>query len=302
MPELPDLEYIVAVLGGLLPGRKIEAVRVKRPVVLRLAVRGDLAELIQGQTLRSCTRHGHFLRFAIGDAHDLIINPMLAGRLRLAGLGERDEASLCLATGLDDGTELRYLDDKQMGKVYLVPAGDHRAIPGYDAVGIEPLAAEFTVGRLRGLLRARRDQVRAFLLDKTAVASIGNAYADEILWAARIHPKTGCPGLAEEDILRLRAAIREVLAHAVREVARRAQPIEVKVRDFLQVRNRKGQPCPRCATPIRVEGVRGHDTFYCPTCQPNRPDARLGRRQLVDWSRLGSPIRGRAGRRGGDDR
>jgi formamidopyrimidine-DNA glycosylase len=302
MPELPDLEYIVAVLGGLLPGRRVETVRVKRPVVLRLAVRGDLAELIQGQTLRSCTRHGHFLRFAIGEAHDLIINPMLAGRLRLARLGERDEASLCLATGLDDGTELRYLDDRQMGKVYLVPAGDHRAIPGYDAVGIEPLSPQFTAGRLRDLLRGRRDQVRAFLLDKTAVAAIGNAYADEILWAARIHPKTGCPGLAAEDILRLHAAIREVLSGAIREVARRTQPIEVKARDFLQVRNRKGQSCARCGTPIRVEGVRGHDTFYCPTCQPNRPEARLGRRQLVDWSRLAPPAKGRAGRRNGDDR
>ena len=136
------------------------------------------------------------------------------------------------------------------------------------------------------MLHARRDQVRAFLLDKTAVAAIGNAYADEILWAARIHPKIGCQGLAEEDIARLHAAIRDVLSAAVREVARRSEPIEVKVRDFLRVRNRKGQPCPACGTTIRVEGVRGHDTFYCPTCQPNRPEARLGRRQLVDWSRL----------------
>jgi formamidopyrimidine-DNA glycosylase len=295
MPELPDLEYIAAVLGAQLPGRRIEAVRVKRPVVLRLAVRGEPATLLQGQRLRACARHGHFLCLAIGDRYDLVISPMLAGRLRLARLGERDEASLCLAAGLDDGRELRYLDEKQMGKVYLVPAGDHGAIPGYEAVGIEPLSPQFTAGRLRSLLRERRGQVRAFLLDKTAVAAIGNAYADEILWAARIHPKTGCPGLAEEDVLRLHAAIVEVLSGAVLEVARRAAPIEVKVRDFLQVRNRKGQPCARCGTLIRIEGVRGLDAFYCPTCQPNRPEARLGRRALVDWSRLEPPAKGRAG-------
>ena len=286
MPELPDLEYIAAALGKALRGREIVGVRVKNPVVLRVASRGTLEELCQGQRFRSCARHGHFLRFAVGDAHELIINPMLAGRLRLCGSTERDEASLCLAFGLDGGSEIRYLDDKQMGKVYLVPGGDRRAIPGYDAVGVEPLGPAFTVERLRRLLRERRDQVRAFLLDKTAVAAIGNAYADEILWAAGIHPKTGCPRLDQKDIARLHAAIREVLSTAVQEVASRAAPIEVKVRDFLQVRNRKGQPCPRCVTPIRVEGVRGLDAFYCPTCQPNRPEARLGRRQLVDWSRL----------------
>jgi len=302
MPELPDLEYIASALGRELPGRAIVHARVRNPVVLRLAVRGTLEELCRGERFRACRRHGHFLQCAVGEAYELVINPMLSGRLRLAGSVERDETSLCLAFGMDDGQELRYLDDKQMGKVYLVPAGDHRAIPGYDAVGIEPLSPRFTLERLRNLLRDRRDQVRAFLLDKTAVAAIGNAYADEILWAAGIHPKTGCPGLGEGDILRLHAAIREVLSGAVREVARRAAPIEVKVRDFLQVRNRKGQPCPRCATPIRVEGVRGYDTFYCPTCQPNRPEARLGRRQLVDWSRIGPPAKGRTGRRGGEDR
>jgi formamidopyrimidine-DNA glycosylase len=286
MPELPDLEYIVSALGRVLPGRPILQVRVKNPIVLRLGVTGTLQDVCMGRAFGACRRHGHFVILGIGDAHELIVNLMLAGRFRLCGEREKDERSLCLAFGLDRGEELRYLDEKQMGKVYLVPAGDRRAVPGFDAVGIEPLSPDFAVDRLREQVRSRRDQVRAFLLDKTAVAAIGNAYADEILWAARLHPKTGCQGLTDEDIGRLYSAIRGVLSAAVEEVARRGEPIEVKVRDFLRVRNRKGQPCPACGSTIRVEGVRGHDTFYCPTCQPNRPDARLGRRQLVDWSRL----------------
>jgi formamidopyrimidine-DNA glycosylase len=286
MPELPDLEYIVSALGRVLPGRRILQVRVKNPIVLRLGVTGTLQDVCMGRAFGACRRHGHFVILGIGDAHELIVILMLAGRFRLCGEREKDERSLCLAFGLDRGEELRYLDEKQMGKVYLVPAGDRRAVPGFDAVGIEPLSPDFAVDRLREQVRSRRDQVRAFLLDKTAVAAIGNAYADEILWAARLHPKTGCQGLTDEDIGRLYSAIRGVLSAAVEEVARRGEPIEVKVRDFLRVRNRKGQPCPACGSTIRVEGVRGHDTFYCPTCQPNRPDARLGRRQLVDWSRL----------------
>jgi len=286
MPELPDLEYIVSALNGALPGRRILQVRVKNPIVLRLGLAGTVQALCAGLAFGACSRHGHFLLLPVGEVYELVVNPMLAGRFRMCAAGARDEGGLCLAFGLEGGGELRYLDDKRMGKVYLVPAGDRGAVPGFDAVGVEPLSREFTRDRLCGLLRSRRDQVRAFLLDKSAVAAIGNAYADEILWAARLHPKTGCPGLTEEDIGRLHRAIREVLSSAVREVARRGEPIEVKVRDFLRVRNRKGQPCPACGATIRVEGVRGHDTFYCPICQPDRPGARLGRRKLVDWSRL----------------
>jgi formamidopyrimidine-DNA glycosylase len=286
MPELPDLEYLVSVLGRKLRGRRILQVRVKNPIVLRLGVSGTPQEACKGQEFAACRRHGHFLILGIGEAHELVANLMLAGRFRLCGEKEEDDRNLCLAFGLDRGEELRYLDEKQMGKLYLVPASDRSTVPGFDAVGIEPLSPDFTVDRLREMVRSRRDQVRAFLLDKTAVAAIGNAYADEILWAARIHPKIGCQGLTDEEIARLYSAIREVLSEAVKEVFRRGAPIEVKVRDFLRVRNRKGQPCPACGSTIRVEGVRGHDTFYCPTCQPNRPDARLGRRQLVDWSRL----------------
>ncbi len=291
MPELPDLEYIVSVLGRVLPGRRIQQVRVKNPIVLRLGVSGTLQDVCVGRAFGACRRHGHFVVIGIGDAHELVVNLMLAGRFRLCGEREKDDRSLCLAFGLDRGEELRYMDEKQMGKVYLVPASDRSIVLGFDAVGIEPLSSDFTVDRLREQVRSRRDQVRAFLLDKTAVAAIGNAYADEILWAARLHPKTGCHGLTDEDIGRLYAAIHGVLSEAVAEVVRRGESIEVKVRDFLRVRNRKGQPCPGCGSTIRVEGVRGHDTFYCPTCQPNRPDARLGRRQLVDWSRL--PDRGK---------
>ena len=285
MPELPDLEYIVSILDQALPGRQICHVRVKNPIVMRLGVPGGLQDICLGQTFGRCRRHGHFVVLEVGKAHEIIVNPMLAGRFRLCGEREKTERSLCLAFGLAPGEELRYLDEKQMGKVYLVPREDRRAVPGFDAVGVEPLSPGFVLERLREMIRARRDQVRAILLDKTALAAIGNAYADEILWAARLHPKTGCQGLADEDIARLYSAIRDVLAAAVREIARRSQPIEVKVRDFLRVRNRKGQPCPACGTTIRVEGVRGHDAFYCPTCQPNRPEARLGRRQLVDWTR-----------------
>jgi formamidopyrimidine-DNA glycosylase len=121
-----------------------------------------------------------------------------------------------------------------------------------------------------------------FLMDKAALASIGNAYADEILFAAGIHPKTFVRALGAADLDRLYAAVVQVLRHAIDEIERRDQPIDVKVRDFLAVRGRDGQPCPRCGTKIRSVRVGGGDACFCPTCQP------ATRRLFVDWGRLPS--------------
>src|SRR5581483_6781398 len=126
----------------------------------------------------------------------------------------------------------------------------------------------FTRELFMKLLRKRRDQVRMFLMDKAALASIGNAYADEILFAAHIHPKTFCNKLSPEEAEALYLAIPSVLRHAIDEIARRDEPVEVKVRDFLAVRGRDGKPCPRCGTTIRAVRVGAGDACFCPKCQP----------------------------------
>ncbi len=109
------------------------------------------------------------------------------------------------------------------------------------------------------------------------LSAIGNAYADEILFAAGIHPKTFCYSLSAEERRKLYQSITGVIAWAVAEVRRAAQPIEVKVRDHVRVRNRKDEPCPVCGTKIRCAGVLGYDAFFCPTCQP------ATRKQQIPW-------------------
>lgn len=145
MPELPDLEYIVSILGRALPGRRIQHVRVKNPIVLRMGIVGTLEDMCQGKAFGACWRHRYYLVLPLGKEHEIIVNPMLAGRFRLADVAENDERSLCVAFQMEGGKELRYLDEKQMGKVYLVPAGDRSIVPGYDAVGVEPLSPAFTL-------------------------------------------------------------------------------------------------------------------------------------------------------------
>jgi formamidopyrimidine-DNA glycosylase len=276
MPELPDLLHVLGKLRARLVGRTVTTERLREPVVLRCLVHGNLS-LLLGRSLRDITRRAHFVIFHF-DGFDLAVNPMLAGRFKFAAPGGRDEAALGFALGFDD-VELRYLDDKKMGKAYLAAAGDLTAVPGRQAIGVDVLSPHFTFERFASLLRHRRDQIRVFLLDKRALDSLGNAYADEVLFEARIHPKTWCRSLTHEDAERLHAAIVLVLNDAVAEVARRDEPIEVKIRDFLKVRLKP--ECPRCGSRIRKAGVKGMDAWFCPKCQPaTRPG-------FVDWTRTG---------------
>jgi formamidopyrimidine-DNA glycosylase len=276
MPELPDLLHVLGKLRSRLLGRTVTSERLREPIVLRCLVHGNLS-LLLGRSLRDISRRAHFVIFHF-DGFDLAVNPMLAGRFRFALPGDRDEAVLAFALGFDD-VELRYLDDKKMGKAYLAAAGDLSAIPGLQAIGVDVLSRQFTTERFASLLRHRRDQIRVFLLDKSALDSLGNAYADEVLFEARIHPKTWCRSLTHEDAERLHAAIVAVLKDAVAEVARRDEPIEVKIRDFLKVRMKV--ECPRCGSRIRKAGVKGMDAYFCPKCQPaTRPG-------FVDWNRTG---------------
>jgi formamidopyrimidine-DNA glycosylase len=278
MPELPDLLYIQARLKEALVGRRVVGERLREPIVMRFAVRGNLS-LLLGRRLDDVIRHAHFLVFRFEDL-DLAVNPMLAGRFRLAAPDEKEERDLVFALTFEGSTDLRYRDEKNMGKAYLLAKGDWKAATGMDqAGGLDVLGPEFTRERFVSLLKKRRDQVRLLLLDKRALDSIGNAYADEILFEAGLHPKTFCRSLSHDDAVRLHDAIVKVMREAVAEVARRGEPIDVKVRDFLKVRLR--DVCPRCGAKLRKAGVRGMDAYFCPRCQP------ATRSGLVDWTKTG---------------
>ncbi len=277
MPELPDLEYVVPKLDEALAGRRITAVRVKEPVVLRVAIPGDFPTLLTGRRIETIARRGHFVRFDLDEELLLVMNLMLAGRFRIAQPTDKTEGSMCFALGIDDGSELRYLDDVKMGKAYLLAKGDEKKVPGLTTLGVDILSKGFTLEHFRKLIGKRRDQVRVFLMDKEAIASIGNAYADEILYEARLHPKTRCNELAPEQIDGLYRAVVDVMRWAIGEVKKQQPALEEKHRGFLKVRNRKGERCPRCGGTIRETHTLGAESYHCPDCQP------ATRSLFVDW-------------------
>ena len=277
---MPDLVHVEAVLRRSVCGLAITDARVGDPVVLRLMVPGPLPAVLKGKRIAEVKRRGQFLRFNLDGDLCLVVNAMLTGRYALVEGGARAGHDLILALAFASGTELRYADETRMGKIYVARADQVDQIPGFATLGVDLLSEDFTLPHLRHLVAGRRDQVRQFLLDKTALASIGNAYADEILFAARQHPKTFCHKLQPGEVDRLFAAIRETLDAAIREIEARNQPIDVKVRDFLKVRGRAGAPCLHCGTTIRRVRVGRDDACFCPTCQPTE------RKLFVDFRKV----------------
>ena len=284
MPELPDLVNLQKRLNEFLRGQTINTVEVKEPVVVRTLFKGDFAEQIAGERFEGIRLHGPFLIFELSHAKELVIHPMLAGRFQWIALKQRPGKGAALSFSCQPANmQLHYLDDKKMGKVYLLKAGEYDAIPRFNAQGPSLLSEIFTFEYFTGKLSCSRKQVRVLLMDQSVVSAIGNAYADEILFCAGIHPKTLCSQLDESQVKRLYDCVRSVMLAGIVAVEQAAQPLEIKVRDHLQVRNRQNQPCPKCGTKIRRAGVLGHDSYFCPVCQP------LQRSQFIDWRNLEKP-------------
>jgi formamidopyrimidine-DNA glycosylase len=282
MPEIPDLVYIRKYLAGALTGRLITAVEVKQPILVRNMLDAPIGDVLPGRTFREVEQRGPFLRLGLDGEIDIVTNLMLAGRIQHQRKGEKAEGYLCLGWTLDDGSALRLCDEKKMAKLYVCRSADTASIPRYGTQGVDILSGEFTREKFLALAAANaRRQVRVMINDHTVLSAIGNAYADEILFEARIHPKTFTGKLTGEETGRLYNAIGTVMTWGTAMVEEARQPIQVKVRGHLKVRNRKGEACPRCGATIRREGVRGHDTFFCPSCQP--PSRKL----FIDWRTTG---------------
>ncbi len=291
MPELPDLTVVAEALHAALAGRTIRSARTPGP----LAVRGTPAELaaLTGQTVLRIARAGKFLEIDL-ERDRVVVNPMLTGRFQLAGdetLGLPSHTAFVLGFGVRAAPppdqagwtrraswlppdraspEIRYRDPTQMGKVYLLPAGVERAIPGYgpDERGPDADDPDLTQDIWRERIRRHRGELKNILRNQAFVAGIGNAYSDEILHAARLLPFRRRTTLAPEEIDELYRATRSTLATAVSVLRERVPPtFEKQVRDFLAVHDRGGDPCPRCGTRITQVAPGGFVTSYCRGCQ-----------------------------------
>jgi len=267
MPELPDLEVIREFLAARIVEVPIVSAEVRRPLVVRNLLGTDTASHLIGRSCTTVLRRGKFLLLPLDDGTTLVVNPMLAGRLRYGDPLPRPRSRDALVLGLGDGRELRYHDAKDMGKVYLT--ADPNQVPTFEEMGPEATDPDLTLDAFRERLRHHHGEIKGVLTNQRFVAGIGNAYADEICWEARLYPFRRRPSLEDEEIGRLYAAMRSVLAESIELLRERVgEAIDVEVRDFLAVHGKADEPCPRCGGPISKVTRQRRTTNFCRTCQP----------------------------------
>ncbi len=270
MPELPEVENIRRQLDRAVPGTRVVAAMGHPSVKF-----GDAAAVV-GARLEAVHRRGKYLILPTDDDRELIIHLGMTGVLELT-----DDAPNTLDGPtapwrrawwhLDDGGTLEFHDQRRFGRVAVVARGDHAGLPTLATLGPEPLGPDFDVQRFHADLARRRSTVKTSLLGQRVVAGVGNIYADEALWRARINPVARRVGM--ERAARLHDAIVAVLDEAITHGGTRLRDYRTPAGDtgahqwHLDCYGRAGRACNRCGTTLRARRIDGRGTTWCPRCQ-----------------------------------
>jgi formamidopyrimidine-DNA glycosylase len=280
VPELPEVETVVRDLRPRILGATITGARCSWARTLRTHSPEAFAEAITGRRIEGVWRRAKQIVVELSGDAALTIHLKMTGQLFVVPAETPEDPYVRLVLELADGREIRFRDIRKFGKVGLYGrdpvSGELVAEVGgaavFAALGPEPLDPAFTVRDFRGRLRRRSGRLKPLLLDQSFVAGVGNIYADEALWAARLHPLRTAGTLRPPDERHLYAALRTILAEAVE---RRGSSIDDytapdgdgSMQEHLQVYQRTGEPCPRCGRPVKRVVVGGRSTHFCSWCQ-----------------------------------
>jgi formamidopyrimidine-DNA glycosylase len=297
MPELPEVETIARQLRELVIGRRVAAFeafwhRVTEPVPAE-----HFATRLTGREVTGVGRRGKFVVLELDGGEALIVSLRMTGKLLFREEGAPDDAFVRATIGFADGTVLRFSDTRKFGRMAIVDRADlsedgdrprsRPGVPLHRVLGVEPLTSRFTTRWLREFLRRRsRAAIKPLLLDQRGIAGVGNIYAIEALWRARIHPLRSAGSLRADEVARLREALRFVLRKGIRlgGASRRdyldARGRQGRMQREFQVYDRAGEPCPRCGRALVRTVVGGRGTFHCPRCQ-RAPRTVIGHRKAL---------------------
>jgi formamidopyrimidine-DNA glycosylase len=273
VPELPEVETIRTRLAPLLVGRRIERVAILDPRLTRPLEPAAVAAGLEGERVAALDRRGKYLIVRFESRRSLLIHLRMTGTLLHGGNGSwpHDPYRRAVVT-LDNESDVVYRDVRRFGTWLVLDAGELE--PYLSArLGAEPLARAFSAAVLGARLGGRRKPVKAALLDQRSVAGVGNIYADEALWQAKIHPLRAAGSLRPREVRALHRGLRAALAAGVaregatlRDYRTPSGEPGAMQREF-KVYGREGEPCLRCGTPIEKIRAAGRGTWYCPRCQ-----------------------------------
>lgn len=287
MPELPEVETVRIGLAGLLPGRTVVSETHDWPKGFPNAP-GDVQQFLLGSTVRAVRRRAKVLIIDLDTKYSLVIHLKMTGQLVFRGqnarfgaghpndslVGDLPDKSTRVTLTFQDDSQLFFNDQRKFGWMRLLPTIEVEQLDFFKKVGPEPLADDFLPQDFgQRLLRRKNSGTKAVLLDQTVVAGIGNIYADESLWAAKIHPETKVANVPTAKLKTLYTELRKVLQLSIQKggsTDRNYVNHEGKRGSYLTFANvfrRQGQPCPRCGTAIIKTRVAGRGTHTCPDCQ-----------------------------------
>lgn len=274
MPELPEVETIRLQLEPHLVGRRFDRVDILDARLVRPFEPDAVAAELEGERVSALERRGKYLIVRFESGRVLLIHLRMTGNL-LHGSGEwlaADDPHRRAVVRLDDGSDVAYRDVRRFGTWLLV---EPEELEPYldDRVGTEPLERSFTTKRLAAALAGRRAPVKAAILDQRRLAGVGNIYADEALWRARIHPQRPAGELGHDELKALHSGIRTALKAGIERQGATLRDYRTPdggsgtMQDEFKVYGRQDEPCERCGTPIEKIRAAGRGTWYCPNCQ-----------------------------------
>ncbi len=275
MPELPEVETTARILRPDLLGRSVVRVRgLDYPPLVEPLTSEEFADRMRGRRIVAVGRRAKLLLLQLEEGEVLTVHLRMSGRLYLRPAVEDPLPHTHAVLDLDDGRALHLRDPRKFGRLRLYTADEYAAL--HRRLGPEPLSADFTPEVLASRLGARRRaQLKAVLLDQRSLAGLGNIYADEALFRARLHPRRPAGGLSAMEIAQLHRAIREVLLEALTAngttlgdgIYLFGADEAGRFAERLQVYGRAGAACFSCGTPIERQTVAGRSSHFCPVCQ-----------------------------------
>ncbi|MGI5213639.1 bifunctional DNA-formamidopyrimidine glycosylase/DNA-(apurinic or apyrimidinic site) lyase [Plantactinospora sp. CA-290183] len=277
MPELPEVETVREGLSRWVTGRRIAGVEVLHPRAVRRhpAGGGHFAAVLAGQVIVDVRRRGKYLWLPL-DSGDAVIGHLgMSGQLLVKPAEAADETHLRIRFTFDDGgPQLRFVDQRTFGGLSVSEGG--AALPAEIAhIARDPMDPDFSDPEFVAAVRRRRTEVKRALLDQTLISGVGNIYADEALWRARLHGARPTEALTGPAIGRLLGHVRDVLGEAIKQGGTSFDALYVNVNGDsgyfdreLNVYGREGLPCRRCGAPIRREPFMNRSSYSCPRCQP----------------------------------
>ena len=274
MPEMPEVETIRRSLEKKLLGRQIQNADIILPRQVKWPDPVNFAARVTGRRFVRLERSGKYLIFILDNDNELIFHLRMTGRLLYQPAAAERDAYTRLVFELDDASVLLYADTRTFGAIYALTAGERWRVRGLAEMGLEPLSEGFTPDYLQEALKNRKTKIKSFLLDQRRIGGLGNIYADEALFLARIHPLRLAGSLDTAETFRLYEAVNEVIRCGIEDGG-------TTFRDYvdgngdrghhqerLQVYHRQGLPCRYCSTLIEKITVGGRGTHFCPQCQP----------------------------------